>query len=120
MGKPKKKTEIARIIAAAGYSLQGLRDTFISEAAFRTELALAAILIPLAFWVSPDGTDRALMIGSVFLVLIIEVLNAAIEAVVDRVGSEKHDLSQKAKDAGSAAVFLAMINLGLTWLLVWI
>jgi diacylglycerol kinase (ATP) len=109
---------LIRIVKALGYSLSGLRAAFTSEAAFRQELLLAVILIPLAFYLHVSHTDRALMIGSVLLVLVIELLNAAIEAVVDRASPEWHELAKRAKDMGSAAVFLALINAAVIWALV--
>ncbi len=115
--KPGKKG-LARIIDAAGYSWQGFTAAWKNEAAFRQELILCLILVPAAFWFGQSGTDIALMIGSLFIVLIAEILNSAIEAVVDRFGSEQHELSGRAKDMGSAAVFLALANVVITWLLV--
>lgn len=112
------KTGITRIIAAGGYSWQGLTAAFKYEAAFRQELFLTIILIPVALWFGKSGTEMALLIGSLFLVLIVEVLNSAIEAVVDRFGPELHELSGRAKDTGSAAVFLALTNVVVIWLLV--
>jgi len=112
------KTGLARIIDAAGYSWQGFTAAWKNEAAFREELMLCIILVPAAFWLGQSGTDIALMIGSLFIVLITEILNSAIEAVVDRFGSEHHELSGRAKDMGSAAVFLALTNVIITWILV--
>ncbi|MDH5765090.1 MAG: diacylglycerol kinase [Gammaproteobacteria bacterium] len=111
-------TGITRILKATGYSWQGLKSACIHEAAFRQELLLAVILIPLACWLAETGVELALLIASVMLVLIIEIINSAIEAVVDRFGDELHDLSGRAKDQGSAAVALALINLVLVWLAV--
>ena len=118
MDKPKKNNEIQRIIKATQYSLEGLRATFASEAAFRTEVFLSVLLVPLALWLTDDNLSRALLIGSWLLVLLVEVINSAIEAVVDRIGPEIHPLSKKAKDAGSAAVFLALLNAALIWFFV--
>jgi len=112
------KTGIARIIAAGGYSWQGLRAAFKYEAAFRQELLLALILIPMALWLADNGMESALLISSLFVVLIAEIINSAIEAVVDRIGSEHHELAGRAKDMGSAAVFLALTNTAITWILV--
>jgi diacylglycerol kinase (ATP) len=112
---PQKNIGIIRIIKAFGYSLAGLRACFASEAAFRQELALAIIMLPIAFWIEVSRAERALLIASVFLVLIVELLNSAIEALVDRVGTEHHELSGKAKDIGSAAVFVALVLVGLVW-----
>lgn len=109
---------IGRIIRATRYSMDGLKAAFQSEAAFRQELALCIVLIPLALWLAPDHIGRALMIGSLFLVLITELLNSAVEAVVDKTGTDIHPLSKKAKDIGSAAVFIALLNVGITWFFV--
>lgn len=105
----KGNTGLKRIVLAAGYSAKGLRATFIHEAAFRQEVVLAAVLIPLACWLDVATVEQVLMIAAVILVLIVELLNSAIEAVVDRIGPEKHELSGRAKDIGSAAVLLALL-----------
>ena len=112
------KTGLARIIAAGGYSWQGLIAAFKHEAAFRQELLLAIILIPMALWLADNGVQSALMIGSLFIILIAEIINSAIEAVVDRISSEHHELAGRAKDMGPAAVFLALANTAITWILV--
>lgn len=112
------KTGIARIIAAAGYSWLGFKAAFKHEAAFRQELLLSLILIPLAFWLANDALELALLIASLFIVLIVEIINSAIEAVVDRFGSEQHELSGRAKDMASAAVFLALTNVVIIWCVV--
>ncbi len=111
-------TGLTRIIKAAGYSWQGLKAAFKNEAAFRQELLLAAILVPLAIWLATDAVQLALLISSVILVLIVEILNSAIEAVVDRFGGELHELSGRAKDMASAAVMLALMYLCVVWGLV--
>jgi diacylglycerol kinase (ATP) len=112
------KTGITRILFAAGYSWKGLRSAFRQEAAFRQELALCIILVPLGLWLGTTGVERALLVGSLFIVLIVEILNSAIEAVVDRMGDEWNKLSGRAKDMGSAAVFLALLNVAIVWVLV--
>lgn len=112
------KTGIARIIDAGGYSWQGLSAAYKHEAAFRQELFLTIIMLPLAIWLADTGLESAVMIASLFIVLIAEILNSAIEAVVDRFGSELHELSGRAKDMGSAAVFLALVNVAIVWGLV--
>ena len=117
MNKAGKKG-ITRVIDAAGYSWAGLKAAFKNEAAFRQELALFIILAPLALWLGDNGVERALLIGSLFLVLIVELFNSEIEAVVDRFGGELHELSGRAKDIGSAAVLVAIINVFVVWLLV--
>lgn len=117
MTKP-GKTGISRVIGAAGYSWKGLCAAFKNEAAFRQELLLLLVLTPVALWLGLDGIDYALLIGSLLLVLIVELLNSAVEAVVDRIGSEQHELSGRAKDIGSAAVFVALANAALIWFFV--
>ena len=110
--------DLRRVVRAGGYSLNGLRAALRNEAAFRQEAALFVILAPLGFWLGRNGIERALLVGSLVLVLIVELLNSAIEAVVNRVGSERHELSGRAKDLGSAAVLLALLLVPLTWALV--
>ena len=114
MGKP-ETTGIKRIINAFGYSLLGLRAAFKHESAFRQELALCVILIPLSFWLGQTAIERALLIGALLFVLIAELINSAIEAIVDRIGSEHHELSGRAKDIGSAAVLISLINSAIIW-----
>ena len=108
---------IRRILKAAGYSLEGLNAAF-SEASFRQEVVLSLLLIPVALSLGKSGLERAFMVASVLLVLIVELLNSAIEAAVDRVSLEDHALSKRAKDIGSAAVALALLNAAVVWLLV--
>jgi diacylglycerol kinase (ATP) len=114
----KRKAGFARVINALIYSMAGLRAAFRDEAAFRQEVALATLLIPLAFLMPTNGIGKALMVASVLLVLIVELLNSAVEALADRISSEKHELIKKAKDIGSAAVFIALINVPVVWMLV--
>ena len=113
---------LGRIRDTTGYSLEGLRATYSQETAFRQELFLAALMIPLAFalalWTELTWTQCALLIASVLLVLLAELLNSAIETLVDRISEDSHALSKRAKDTGSAAVFVALINCGLVWVLV--
>jgi diacylglycerol kinase (ATP) len=109
---------VGRLVAAARNSLAGLAEAVGSEAAFRQELILAAILVPLAFWVGHDGVERALLVGSVLVVLVVELLNSAIEATVDRISLERHPLAKRAKDIGSAAVMVALALAAATWLLI--
>lgn len=97
------------------WSLQGLRATWAVESSFRLEVYLFIVLAPLATWLGRDGVERALLVGALLLVLIVEVLNSALEAVVDRWGPEHHELAGRAKDMGSAAVFLADINVLVCW-----
>ena len=114
----KGKTGIRRVWNALHYSFAGLRAAFSCEDAFRQEVLLAALLIPASFALPVGGVGRALMIASVLLVLIVELLNSAIEAAVDRVSLDRHHLAKRAKDIGSAAVLLALINVFLVWLCV--
>jgi diacylglycerol kinase (ATP) len=107
-----------RIWNAFLYSLAGLADALRNETAFRQEALLAALLIPATFFLPATGIGRALLIGSVVLVLIIELVNSAVEAVVDRASPENHPLAKRAKDFGSAAVFLALVNVPVVWTLV--
>jgi len=109
---------LTRIIRACGYSAAGLKAAFINEQAFRQELYALIILIPLGLWLGENGTQRALLIGSLLLVPIVELLNSAIEAVVDRFGGEQHELSGRAKDIGSAAVLLSIVLACLVWALI--
>jgi len=106
---------LKRIVLAAGNSVAGLRAAFRHEAAFRQELLLTVILIPLACWLDVASTQRALMIAALFIVLIVELLNSAIESAVDRIGPELHELSGRAKDIGSAAVFVSLLMGACIW-----
>lgn len=108
-------TGIRRIIRAAGFSCKGFIVAFKNEAAFRQELALTLLIVPLAFWLTDDRVERALMVGVWLLVPLMEMINSAIEAVVDRIGEEHHPLSGAAKDIGSATVVFAMIIAALVW-----
>lgn len=112
---PPKKKGLARLTAAAGYSIAGLRSAFASEEAFRLEVAGLVLLTPLALWLGESPLERVLLIGSLLLLMIVELLNTAVESVVNRVGLEFHELSRQAKDIGSAAVFLAMVMVALVW-----
>jgi diacylglycerol kinase (ATP) len=108
-------TGIKRIINAAGYSWLGLKAAYKHESAFRQEFWSAAILIPLGFYLGDDWTQKAALICSILFVLVVELLNSGIEAVVDRIGDEPHKLSGRAKDMGSAAVLIALIIAALVW-----
>lgn len=114
----KGKTGLSRIWNAFHYSLDGLRAAYRHEDAFRQEVLLTLVALPLALWLGDSALERALMIGSVLLVLIVELLNSAIEATVDRVSLERHQLAKRAKDIGSAAVLIALINAAVVWGLV--
>ncbi len=113
-----KARGVTRLINAFGYSLAGLRAAFRGEAAFRQELLVLAVMAPLGAWLGQTPVERLLLIGSLVTVLIVELLNSAIEAVVDRLGAEHHELSGRAKDMGSAAVLLSLLLVALTWLLI--
>ncbi len=114
MAKP-GATGLTRIIHAYGYSMKGLRAAFINESAFRQESMLALLLTPLAIFLGQNAIEYILLIGSVLLVLVVELLNSAIEAVVDRISDEHHELSGRAKDIGSAAVFISLCIVVLVW-----
>jgi len=114
----KGKTGMRRVINAARYSLEGLAAAARHEDAFRQELILAAVLVPLGLWLGADGVERALLVGSVLMVLVVELLNSAVEATVDRVSLEDHQLAKRAKDIGSAAVMMSLVTVGVVWLLV--
>jgi diacylglycerol kinase (ATP) len=114
----KGKTGFTRLVNATRYSLAGFKEALRNEDAFRQEVLLAAILLPLALWLGADGVSRALLVGSVLLVLIVELLNSAVEATVDRISLENHRLAKRAKDIGSAAVMLALLNAAIVWVLV--
>jgi len=114
----KGKTGLRRLINAFGYSMDGFKAAYQHEDAFRQEVWLSLVLIPLAFYLEAEALHRILMVGSVLLVMIVELLNSAVEAVVDRVSIERHALAKRAKDIGSAAVLLALINLGVVWSLI--
>jgi len=106
---------LTRIINAAGYSWLGLKAAYVNEAAFRQELALVIVLAPVAFIFGPDYADKAILLASLVFILLVEILNSALEAVVDRHGDEIHPLAGRAKDMGSAAVLLAFVITGLIW-----
>ncbi len=114
----KKPTGINRIIRACFYSFEGLKAAFSHEAAFRQEICLVAVFGPLGFFMGRTATERALLILPLFAVLITELLNSAIEAVVDRTGKQIHPLSKRAKDMGSAAVFISLVMTCVIWAVV--
>src|SRR3970040_262588 len=111
-------TDAVRIARAFSYSANGLRAAYKKESAFRQELILAVVLLPLGVWLGSTGVERALLVGSVLLVLIVELLNSAIEATVDRVSLEVHPLAKREKDLGSAAVMLTLVLAASVWLFV--
>ncbi len=112
----KQRTGLNRVIHAAGFSWAGLRQGW-QETAFRQEAIAAAFLLPLALWLGRTWVERVLLAGSILLVMIVELLNTAVEAAIDRIGPEWHEFSKRAKDIGSAAVLLALLLCGLTWTL---
>ena len=107
-----------RLVNAAGYSWAGLKAAWCNEEAFRQEGLLCAVLTPLALWLGDTAVEWALLIGSLLLVVIVELLNTGIETAIDRIGPERHKLSGRAKDIGSAAVFVALLNVAVVWLLI--
>lgn len=115
MGAPENNTGFKRIYNAFFFSVHGFKACFRTEEAFRQEVILAFLMIPLGFWLGPTLTEKLLLIGSVLLVLIIELLNTGIERAIDRISFEKHDLSKEAKDMGSAAVFVSLAFCAITW-----
>jgi diacylglycerol kinase (ATP) len=114
----KKPRGVTRVLRALGASVHGLAGAFRSEAAFRQELGLAVAVIPLGLWLGHSGVERALLIAPMLLILVVELLNSAIEATVDRIGFERHALAGLAKDIGSAAVFMSFVLLVAVWLLI--
>lgn len=114
----KGRTGIDRILHAGLNSWRGLRHAVIHESAFRQEVALAALLLPLALWLPVSTVERLALIAGVALVLIVELLNSGIEAAIDRISMERHPLSGLAKDLGSAAVLVALLFAGLTWFMI--
>jgi len=119
MAHPHKgATGIRRLLNATRHSLEGIAAALRHEAAFRQELMLAAVLLPLGVWLGDDGIERALLTGSVLLLLVVELLTSSIEAAVDRVSLENHELAKRAKDYGSAAVMMSLAMLAAVWLLV--
>jgi diacylglycerol kinase (ATP) len=113
-----KPRGLTRILRAAQASWKGLLGAYREEAAFRQELGLCVLVIPLGLWLGRTGVERALLVAPMLLVLIVELLNSAVEATVDRIGLERHVLAGLAKDIGSAAVFMSFVLLGVVWLLV--
>ncbi len=106
---------LRRLLNATGYSWAGLKAAWFNEEAFRQESLLCLVLTPLALWLGESAVERVLLIGSLLLVVIVELLNSGMEAIVDRIGPERHELSGRAKDIGSAAVFMALLNAALVW-----
>lgn len=116
MSNPHKgRTGIDRIIHAAGYSMEGLRAAYTGESAFRQETWLCVVATPVAFWLGNTWVEIALLLGSLALLLIVELLNSAVEAAIDRISFDRHELSKRAKDIGSAAVFIALMICAGIW-----
>ncbi|MFA5701460.1 MAG: diacylglycerol kinase [Desulfuromonas sp.] len=115
MSTPKKNTGLRRIVLAGGYSLKGLAAAWRHEAAFRQEVVVSIILVPVALLLEVSMVERLLLLGALVQVLLVELLNSAIEAVVDRIGYERHELSGRAKDLGSAAVFVSLVFGAIVW-----
>lgn len=118
MSAPPDNKGLKRIVNAFFFSMHGFKASFKSEEAFRQEVYLSIVMIPAAFWVGETALEQVLLIGSVFLVLTVELLNTAIERAIDRISFEKHELSKDAKDMGSAAVFLMLVFTGFVWALI--
>ena len=114
----KGKTGVVRIVHAFFHSCAGLSDAFRHESAFRQEILLAAILVPLALWLPVEAAGRALLVASVLLVMVVELLNTGVEVAIDRISFERHSLSKRAKDIGSAAVLVALVLMVVVWALV--
>jgi diacylglycerol kinase (ATP) len=113
-----KPIGLTRLLRAFGYSFQGFRHAWREEAAFRQELCLSLLVMPVGLFLGRSGVERALLVSPMLLILVVEILNSAVEAVVDRSGTERHPLAGMAKDMGSAAVMLSFVLLGTVWLLV--
>ena len=114
----KGQTGLRRILSATRNSLEGFVAAVRHEDAFRQELMMAAVFVPLGIWLGKDGLERALLVGAVLLVLVVELLNSAVEATVDRISFDNHRLAKRAKDIGSAAVMLSIVTAAVVWLLV--
>src|ERR1700683_3748984 len=118
MNSRHKPTGFTRLLRAFGYSFQGFRHVWREEAAFRQEVALSLLVIPAGLYLGRSGVERALLVCPMLLILVVEILNSAVEAVVDRSGMERHPLAGMAKEMGSAAVMLSFVLLGTVWFLV--
>ena len=114
----KRHGGLQRIIRATGYSIEGLKAAWRNETAFRQELLLLMVLLPVALWLGTDMTRRVLLLFSILLVVIVELINSGIEAAIDRIGPERHPLSGRAKNSGSAAVMVSLIAAALVWAMI--
>jgi len=112
------KQGFSRIVSATGYTIQGIRAAWLHEEAFRQEMVGSVLLIPLGLYLANSRVEAALLVGSVMLLPIVELLNSAVEAAIDRIGSEQHELSGRAKDMGSAAVAFTMMLIAVVWLII--
>ena len=115
MAKPQDNKGIRRLVNALRWSMKGFHSAYRNEEAFRQEVLLLLVLAPMSLWLGESGVERALLLGSLLVVLIVELLNSAIENIVDRVGDEYHELSGRAKDQGSAAVLVSLLLAVFTW-----
>ena len=113
-----KKIGQIRIINAAIYSFSGLREAWLTQTAFRQEIYLSIFAVPLVFFVGNTAIEKILLLSSLFLILIVELINSALETAIDRIGLEHHHLSKRAKDLGSAAVFISLMNAAMVWMLI--
>ena len=118
MSDRNKPTGLTRLLRAFGYSFQGFRQVWREEAAFRQEVGLSLLVIPGGLYLGRSGVERAMLVSPMLMILVVEILNSAVEAVVDRSGTERHPLAGMAKDMGSAAVMLSFVLLGTVWLLI--
>ena len=109
---------VGHIINAFRYTFAGLKSAWKNELAFRGEVVVVTIMLPLGIWLGRSAVERALLIASILLILLTELLNSALEAVVDRIGPERHELSKRAKDMGSAAAFISMVTAALVWIII--
>ena len=111
----KEMLDIGRVLRAFQYSLCGIKVAVLSHTSFRQELIITVLLVPCALWIGGDGVEKALLISALTLVLLVELVNSAIETIVDRIGIENNELSKKAKDLGSAAVLISLVNVVVVW-----
>lgn len=111
-------TGLTHLRSAFGYSMAGLRTTFRNESAFRQELFLCMVAVPLGLWLGNTAVERILLVGSLLQVLVVELMNTAVENAIDRISAERHELAKRSKDAGSAAVFVSLVLAGFVWLLI--
>ena len=114
----KNESVIGHIKNAFIYTFAGLETAWKNELAFRGEIVVAMVMVPLGLWIGRSAVERSLLIASILLILVTELLNSAIEAVVDRIGTERHELSKRAKDMGSAAAFISMVTAALVWMII--